>query len=273
MTCSDLNDYEPQRDHREQRAGRTQDLLRRRSRTADESERATLTGDVVVVNMGVAEAVASQYRGRGICEDDLKQVAYLALIHAATHYDHAVGGDFLSYCVPTIRGEIRHYFRDHGWMVRPPRRLQELQARVFLAQDELVLVLGRVPDRQDIADAVGATRQEVHEAFACTGCFTPVSLDQPAGTGTSTSIGDLLAGGQDERSAVETRAVLDSAIRGLNEHERRLLLLRFGCGLTQQEIGNEIGATQMQVSRMLRHIYLKLRDYLTGSPGWADVSA
>jgi len=130
------------------------------------------TGEVVVVNMGVAEAVAFQYRGRGISEEDLKQVACLALIHAARHYDHTVAGDFLCYCVPTIRGQIRHHFRDQGWMARPPRRLQELQARVFLAQDELIWRLAEchITTR---TPTLGATPHEVSEAFVCGGCFTP----------------------------------------------------------------------------------------------------
>ena len=101
--------------------------------------------------MGVADAIASRYRRRGVADEDLQQVAYLALTKAARKFDPDAGHDFLSYAVPTIRGELCRYFRDSGWMVRPPRKVQELQSRIFAAQSELSLTLGRSPSPREVA--------------------------------------------------------------------------------------------------------------------------
>lgn len=219
--------------------------------------------EIVLVNMGVAAAVAAQYRGRGVSTEDLQQVAYLALVQATRHYDHSLGSDFLSYCVPTIRGEIRHYFRDHGWIVRPPRRVQELQARVFLAEQELTSTMGRMPHRAEVAAMIGATRQEVGEAVGVSGCYTPLSLDQPASGPVPTTLGDVVTEPEDEYSAVEERLALAAAIRRLRRRDRQILFLRFFHDRTQQQIAEEIGVTQMQVSRLLRLICQSLRDSLS----------
>ncbi len=254
--------FRPPAPSRSERADRNEDLLLRLSQTTDASQRARLTDEVVLVNMGVADAVVSRYRGRGIPEEDLQQVAYLALVRAAQHYDQSTGNNFLTYCVPTVRGEIRRYFRDQGWMVRPPRRIQELQQRVRGAREELTSRLGRAPREDEIAEMVGATSAEVTEAMAGNGCFTPMSLDRPAGDDGSTSIGDLIGDENDVRGAAEARLVLGPVVRRLGARDRRILMLRFFRGLTQQEIADDIGVTQMQVSRLLRRIYDELRDSL-----------
>ena len=112
---------------------------------SDENERHALTNELAAVNMPIADSVVSRYRSRGVATEDLQQVAYLALTKAARRFDPSAGHDFLSFCVPTIRGEVRRYFRDKGWMVRPPRRIQELQARISQAQRDLSITLGRPP--------------------------------------------------------------------------------------------------------------------------------
>lgn len=218
--------------------------------------------EVVLINMGVAEAVVSRYRGRGVPEDDLQQVAYMALVRAVQHFDHSMGNNFLTYCVPTMRGEIRRYFRDQGWMVRPPRRLQELQAQVFRAQEELTSNLGHAPTAREIAQEVDSTPEEVTEALVSTGCFTPTSLDKPSREDSTTSIGDLIGDERDDRAAAEARLVLAPVIRRLGPRDRRILMLRFFCGLTQQEIADDLGVTQMQISRTLTRIFHSLRSSL-----------
>ena len=218
----------------------------------------------MTANMGVATAIAGRYRTRGIATEDLQQVAYLALVKAAHGYDPEVGHDFLSYAVPTIRGEIKRHVRDLGWMVRPPRRVQELQARISTADAELSQWLGRSPRPSEIAARLGEDPDDVNEALATVGCFTPSSLDRPAGEDGTMTISDLLGGEEVALGAVEARAMLAPVVRRLSERDRRILLLRFFRGCTQQEIAEDIGVTQMQVSRLLTRIMSDLRTGIEG---------
>ena len=167
------------------RSARTDELVELLWTSTDESERADLRADLIATNMPVARSIASRYRSRGIPLEDLQQVAYLALTKAAHRFDPDAGHAFLSFCVPTIQGEVRRYFRDHGWMVRPPRRIQELQQRVLRAQAELTFKLGRAPAPRELADHLGEEIDDVLEALDSQGCFTPASLDRPVGDGDS----------------------------------------------------------------------------------------
>jgi len=213
--------------------------------------------------MGVATAIASRYRTRGIATEDLEQVAYLALVKAAQGYDAALGNDFLSYAVPTIRGEIKRHFRDLGWTVRPPRRIQELQARITAADALLSQELGRSPRPSEVAAHLGEQVEDVTEALATVGCFTPASLDRPAGEDGTATVSDLIGSEDAAREAAEARTVLAPLVRRLGERDRRILLLRFFRGWTQQEIADDIGVTQMQVSRLLTRILADLRKGLS----------
>jgi RNA polymerase sigma-B factor len=202
--------------------------------------------------------MAARYRNRGVDLDDLEQVAMLGLTKAAQRFDPDAGHDFLSFAVPTIRGELRRYFRDQGWMVRPPRRVQDLQARMATAQDELEPRLGRSPRPSEIAVHLGVDLSDVIEALAADGCFTPTSLDATVGDGTS-SLGDLL--GHEDRALAwtEARIVLAPVLRRLSPRDRRILHLRFFEERTQQEIADEVGLTQAQVSRVITRILADLR--------------
>lgn len=221
--------------------------------------------------MGVARSVASRYANRGIEEEDLLQVAYLALTRAARDFDPQRDQDFLAYAVPTIRGEVKKHFRDHGWTVRPPRRIQDTQARITRAEGELVQQIGRTPTAEEIADHLDAALRDVVEAMTADGCFAPASLDRPAGgadgeSGTST-LGDLLVGTDSIQPAAEARLTLGPAVRRLAERDRRILFLRYFEQCTQQEIAEEIGVTQMQVSRLLARILRDLRLALSAPVG------
>jgi len=244
---------------RAERADRTEDLLRAAAETSDELEHRRLLHEVVVLNMGVANALAARYRSRGIAEEDLKQVAYLALVKAAQGFDYASGNDFLSYSVPTIRGEIKRHFRDCGWAVRPPRRIQELQSRIATADTDLSFTLGRSPRPSEIAAYLDESLEDVTEALASDGCFSPTSLDRPVNEEAGTSIGELMGYDDSGQSAAEARVVLAPVVRRLKERDRRILLLRFFHGWTQAEIAADIGVTQMQVSRLLSRILSDLR--------------
>jgi RNA polymerase sigma-B factor len=222
--------------------------------------REELLDELVRLNMGVAESIAARYRHRGISDEDLQQVAYLALVRVARNYDHASGHDFLSYAVPSIRGEVRRHFRDHGWMVRPPRRVQEVQSRISAVESELSTDLGHPPTPEELADDLGEPVGDVREAMAANGCFAPTSLDQVVGTTETTSIGDQLGCDEPGLDAAEARVVLAPVVRRLSTRERRILDLRFFGGCTQQEIADDLGVTQMQVSRLLSALLRRMRE-------------
>jgi RNA polymerase sigma-B factor len=186
-------------------------------------------------------------------------VAALALTKATRGYDVSSGHDFLSYAVPTIRGELRKHFRDHGWMIRPPRRIQELQARINVAEHELSNRLGRSPQPAEIAQHLQESTEAVIEALASDGCFVPASLDHPAGSDGSSTLGDLLPHDDASHDASEARVMLRPVLRRLGERDRQILAMRFCEGLTQREIAERIGVTQMQVSRLLTRILSQLR--------------
>jgi len=249
---------------RADRAERTHELLDHID-GASASQKQRLLDQLIEANMPVAESIAARYRRRGISEDDLRQVAYLALVRAARSFDPARGHDFLSYAVPSIRGEIRRYFRDQGWTVRPPRAIQEMQGRIAATASELATTLGHPPSAREIASELGETVAQVEEAMAANGCFTPTSLDQVPSSETA-SIGEQLGEEDAALGAAEARVVLGPAVRGLSERERMILDMRFFGQCTQQEIADRIGVTQMQVSRLLSSLMRRLRCELEGPP-------
>lgn len=212
-------------------------------------------------NVPLARSMAARYRNRGIDLDDLEQVALLGLTKAAQRFDPDAGHDFLSYAVPTIRGELRRHFRDAGWMVRPPRRVQDLQARIATAQRELEAELGRSPRPSEVAGRLDVGIDDVVEALSADGCFTPTSLDGTVGDGSST-LGDLLGSEDRAMESAEARVVLDPVVRTLSDRDRRILRLRFFDECTQQEIAEDVSLTQAQVSRVLTRILGDLREQL-----------
>lgn len=222
---------------------------------------------LVLANLGVAHGIARRYRHRGIAADDLDQVALLGLVKAARNYDPAKQDDFLAYAVPTIRGEVRKHFRDQGWMVRPPRRVQELQSRILSAATDLTQELGRSPRPSEIATRLDEPVGDIEEALGADGCFSPSSLDRPlGGSAEAPSLGDVIPDPKDDHDAVDARVILGPAVRRLGERDRKILHLRYFNGRTQEEIAQEIGVTQMHVSRLLTKILAQLRSELTERP-------
>lgn len=218
---------------------------------------------LVELNMPMALAIAGRYRNRGIPLEDLEQTACLALVLAAQRFDSGQSQHFLTFAVPTISGEVKKYFRDHGWMVRPPRSVQELQPLVERerariggsehAGDLVALIAGRL----------GATRAGVVDAMRAQSCFAVLSLDTPVGDGPSL-LGDLILTPQGlTEEAADARVVLAPALNRLHARERRIVHLRFVEGLTQREIAEILGLTQVQVSRLLARILLGMRATLT----------
>jgi RNA polymerase sigma-B factor len=236
------------------------------ARQAPPAERQRLVDQVVLGNLRVAKSVASRYRDRGIPIEDLEQVACLALVRAANGFDPDKAEDFLSYAVPTIRGEVKRYFRDHGWSVRPPRRIQEVQAliqRSGLAQAE-----GPAGGPGAIAERLGLEEDEVRDALQAQGCFSPTSLDTPSREDGEPLGHSLVHDDYAELQAVEARLVLRTLTKELRPRDRLILYLRFVEGRTQAEIGEEIGVTQMQVSRLLARTLDEMRQRLTDTATW-----
>lgn len=237
-------------------------LLTQAVAETDPVERKRLQDEVVVMHMGLARAIAARYRGRGIADEDLVQAASMALIKAARNFDPENGAEFLSYAVVTMKGEVKRQFRDFGWMVRPPRPIQKMQADVSRAESELTQTLGRSPRVPEVAAHLGVSEDEVLEALAADGCYTPTSLDTPVGEQGDAVLGDTLTAEDPAMDEAEARVMLMPAVRALSERDRRVLYLRFFKQQTQSQIAEQIGVTQMQVSRILSRVLTQLRDDL-----------
>lgn len=243
---------------RHERSQRTHDLLQRAA-VADDDERAALLERVVVLNCRVADAVAARYRDRGVPLEDLVQAAYEGLVKAVHRYDPAHADDLLTFAVPTIRGEVQRHFRDKSWMVRPPRRLQDLQARATVATADLREELGREPDDGEVCRRLDIATTEYAEMQAAWGCFTPVSLDRAVGGDGSATIGDLIRAEDTTYDAAEARCMVEPAVRRLGPRDQRVLYLRFHEERSQQEIATELGLSSSQVGRMLDRLMRTLR--------------
>lgn len=206
---------------------------------------------------GLVHRLAGGYRDRS----DLRQVGCIGLVNAVRRYDPLRGDNFISFAVPTISGEIKRYLRDNGWFVRPPRRMQELRLAVSTIVPDLAQSLHREPTVADVADCLHAPLETVAEAVGARTSLHPVSLD--AGQADNeTSIGATI-GALDERlERADLRLSLRLALGQLTPRERRIVYLRFIEERTQQEIADEIGVTQMQVSRLLTGILRRLRAQL-----------
>ncbi|WP_405059175.1 sigma-70 family RNA polymerase sigma factor [Kribbella sp. NBC_01505] len=243
------------------REAATVELFELRARTPDLVEQQLLLERVVELNLEIAGGIAARFRGRGAELEDLEQVAFLGLMKAATHYRLDANTPFIGYAVPTIRGEVKRYFRDAAWTVRIPRRLQDLQGMVSAQLPALEQELGREPSSEELAERLGVEAADVEQALAARGCFNTLSLDRPDDDGLS--LGDVVAdqddGGVDRLEAVD---MLQPILEDLDARERRILELRFIEGWNQTDIGAEIGVSQMQVSRLLRRILGELRDRL-----------
>lgn len=244
----------------------TADLLARAHATHDPGERKRLIDEVVILNMNVAKRQARRYYGRGVNSDDLDQVAFMALVRAAQNFDPRFGKEFLSYAAPTIRGELKKHFRDSAWTIKPPRTIQELQVRINEAREQLHHDLGRSPRPRELAEYLEVELDRVIEALSADGCFTPSSLDKPVGDGDDfAALGDFVPADADDLGAAEARLLLGPVMRRLDERDRRIIELRFYHDLTQQEIADDIGVTQMHVSRLIRRILTVMRHQLDHS--------
>ncbi|BCB90689.1 RNA polymerase sigma factor SigF [Phytohabitans suffuscus] len=227
-------------------------------------DRAAVRDRAIEQLLPLAQHLARRFRDRGEPFDDLVQTATLGLIKAVDRFDPDRGTDFAGFAIPTIIGEIKRHFRDRTWAVRVPRRLQELRLMINEANSALTQDLGRSPTVAQVAAHLGISEEEVLEgmegarAYNATSLSTPVSGDVGGGT----ALGDLLGDIDPGFDTVEARATLAKALRTLPERERRIVLMRFCGNLTQQQIADQVGISQMHVSRLLARTLARLRDEL-----------
>ncbi len=242
----------------------TQELLREAAVESDPERVESLRSEAILLNRSLAVSLARRYRGRGIDDDDLEQVAMLGLCKAVKGYQHHPDKTFAGYAVPTIRGELKRHFRDAGWLVRPTRSMQELGQAIRAVTPALTQELRRLPSLEDYASRLNAGAREVAEARIADGSFRGASLDAPF-PGATTPLGDMLADSSDDFARADALLSLRPAIAQLTERERTILGLRFVDCLTQEQIGTMIGVSQMQVSRLISGILARLRDALSES--------
>jgi RNA polymerase sigma-B factor len=229
---------------------------------ADHPSRSGLREQAIEAWLPLARHLAKRYTGRGEPTDDLVQTATIGLIKAVDRFDPERGIDFAGYAIPTIIGEIKRHFRDRTWSVRVPRRLQELRLAITEANNTLTHTLGRPPMVADVAAHLGLTEEEVLEGLEGARAYNATSLSTPVGAEGSTELGDTLGGEDTEYELAELRVSLGPALATLDERERTIVALRFHGNLTQSQIAERVGVSQMHVSRLLARALTKLRDQL-----------
>jgi len=226
--------------------------------TASAAERRRLEDEIVRRHLPLARSLARRYLDRGADADDLIQVANLALVKAMRGFDSGKGS-FVPFATATILGELKRYFRDHCWSVRLPRRLQELQVDVTRATAEHWHEHAAAPTSAELATTLQVDEAQVREAQAASGCFHAASLDVSTRSGDQT-IGDVLMDhAPDAYAHVDDVATVARAMRDLDDAQRELIGLRFFDQLTQQQIADRTGISQMQVSRRLAQLLAQLR--------------
>ncbi|WP_026929370.1 SigB/SigF/SigG family RNA polymerase sigma factor [Glycomyces tenuis] len=229
--------------------------------------RAEVREALVTGYLPLAEHIAQRFSGKGIARDDLVQVASVGLIHAVDRFDPGQGADFLSYAVPTVMGEVRRHFRDTAWPMRVPRRLQELRLAINQGSAELAQVLGRPPSDGELAEHLGVSVAEVAEGLEARAAYRAVSLDEAPFEGAERASLAESVGVEDAGLAlVENHESLVPLIQELPSRERRILALRYFGDMTQTQIAQEVGISQMHVSRLLNRMLEELREGLTNTP-------
>ncbi len=239
--------------------------------------RDALRGKVIESFLPFAARQARRYARRGEPTEDLIQVATIGLIAAIDRYEPELGSNFYAFAIPTIRGELKRYFRDKGWMIQPPRRLQELTRTVEAVAARLSQSLGRAPTTAELADELDTGVDAILEALTAADGYRAVSLNMLAGrearTQDSVELGDLLGAPDPALEWAADRVSLPAALAILSHRARTAIALRFFHGLTQTEIGEHLGLSQMHVSRLISRSLAQMRAFLNGDPPVPGVAA
>ena len=237
---------------------KTRELFRRFKEEGDMDAREKL----VMSHLNLVRFIANKFKNRGEPIDDLIQVGYLGLLKAIDRFDPSRGLEFTTFATPTIMGEIKRHFRDKGWSVRVPRRLQELSAKVNQATDTLTSQLQRSPTIAEIADYLDATVDEVLEAMESSSAYSSVPLEAPSGADDddTPSVIDRYATEDSDLAFTDDRIIIEEALASFSPRERDVIEMRFLKGMTQIEIAEKLGISQVQVSRLLRRTLKKIQD-------------
>jgi RNA polymerase sigma-B factor len=241
------------------------ELLRRYHERGDLEARERLIEQYIPL----VRSLARRYSYRGELLEDLVQVGCIGLIKAIDRFDVDRGVELTTYATPNIIGEIKRHFRDKGWSVRVPRGLQELNVRLSRLIEELTVQLERSPTIPELAKAAGVEEEEVLEALETGQAYATLSLSAPASGDESDDLDPLESLGEIEHEyeVSEDRAVLAPGLRALDEREQRILQLRFFHGLTQSQIAQQVGISQMHVSRLIRRSLEKIREEVAADDG------
>lgn len=220
---------------------------------------------IVTRCLPLADHVARHFGRRGEGLDDLTQVARLGLMNAINRYDPAKGPSFIGFAIPTMMGEVRRHFRDYSWAMRVPRRLRELHVQISRATADLVQKLGRAPTARELSEELGVAHDEIVECLVAGDAYQLDSLDAPMGaddSGRPRLVADAVGALDPQINHITDREAVRSLIAALPEREREVLHMRFFESLTQSQIAERIGVSQMQVSRILANTLTSLRDQL-----------
>ena len=229
-----------------------------------DEKRQRIRGELVELHLPLVEYLARRFRNRGEWLDDLTQVATIGLIKSIDRFDLARGVEFSTYATPTIVGEIKRHFRDKGWAVRVPRRLQELKLALTKAISDLAQRLGRAPTVAELAGHLQMSEEEVLEGLESANAYSTVSLDAPdSGDEDAPAVAESLGMLDDALEGVEYRESLKPLLERLPPREKKILMLRFFGNMTQSQIATELGISQMHVSRLLARTLTQLREGLT----------
>jgi RNA polymerase sigma-B factor len=234
-----------------------------RDEAAAEPARDQAREGLVHLHLPLVEHCARRFRNRGEPFEDLVQVGTIGLLKSIDRFDLERGVEFSTYATPTIIGEIKRYFRDKGWAIRVPRRLQELRMQIGATSAELTQSLGRSPTPRELAEQLGVSVEDILEGIESSNAYSTLSLD--AGDGDEDGAGTMLdaIGVEDENlEHVEIRESIKPLLDRLGAREKRILLLRFFKNMTQSQIAEEIGVSQMHVSRLLSRTLEQLRTSL-----------
>ncbi len=229
----------------------------------DETTRSGARDDLVHLHRSLVEHCARRFRNRGEPFEDLVQVGTIGLIKAVDRFETDRGVEFSTYATPTVIGEIKRHFRDKGWAIRVPRRLQELRMQIGSATAELTQKLGRSPTPREVAEVIGCTVEEIVEGIESAHAYATLSLDASDDNDEGPPAMLATLGVEDSNiEHVEIRESIKPLLEGLGEREKRILLLRFFKNMTQSQIAEEIGVSQMHVSRLLTRTLTQLRTSL-----------
>ncbi|GAA5010072.1 hypothetical protein GCM10025734_53660 [Kitasatospora paranensis] len=226
------------------------------------TERVEIRNQLVRMHIPLVEHLARRFRNRGEPLDDLTQVATIGLIKSVDRFDHERGVEFSTYATPTIVGEIKRHFRDKGWAVRVPRRLQELRLSLTTATSELSQRHGRSPTVHELAEHLGISEEDVLEGLESANAYSTLSLDVPDSDDESPAVADTLGATDEALEGVEYRESLKPLLAQLPPREQKILVLRFFRNMTQSQIAAEVGISQMHVSRLLARTLAQLREKL-----------